>query len=140
MGLDHQEDISGIRTNLEDPLIHKKVLQTVFGIRAFFSAQIQFEHFLRLPRCLVKCWRENEPATRAQFPAIYPVAIFRNSGAIPKSVQSQSSAPQSVRLHVFAFTVSRALICYKSSSKHLCINGSCRNGRVSHRSPPLCTF
>ena len=54
-------------------------------------------------------------------------AIFRNSGTIPKSVQSQSSAPQSARLHVFAFTVSRALICYESSGKHLCINGSCRH-------------
>ena len=56
----------------------------------------------------------------------YSGAIFRNSGAIPKSVQSQSSAPQSVHLHVFAFTISRALICHESSSKHVCINGSCR--------------
>ena len=56
----------------------------------------------------------------------YSGAIFRSSGAISKSVQSQSSVPQSVRLPVFAFTVSRTLICYKSSSKHLCINGSCR--------------
>ena len=54
---------------LEDPLIHKKVLQTAFGIRASFSAQIQFEHFLRLPRCNWSSARENEPATRAQFPA-----------------------------------------------------------------------
>ena len=52
----------------------------------------------------------------------YSGAIFRNSGAIPKSVQSQSSAPQSVHLHVFDFTISRALICHESSSKHLCIN------------------
>ena len=55
----------------------------------------------------------------------YSGAIFRNSGANPKSVQSQSSAPQSVCLHLFAFTMSRALMCHESSSKHLCINGSC---------------
>ena len=60
----------------------------------------------------------------------YSGASFRNSGAIPKSVHSQSSAPQSVRLHVFAFPVTRALICYESSSKHLCINGSCRWPRI----------
>ena len=61
---------SPFETSLEDFLIHKQVLQkVVFGIRARFSAQFQFKHFLRLPRCLVKCSRENEPATRAQFPA-----------------------------------------------------------------------
>ena len=66
----------------------------------------------------------------------YSGAIFSNSGAIPKSVQSQRSAPQSVRLHVFAFTVSRALICYESSSKHLRINGSCRH-REKHLTLPI---
>ena len=57
----------------------------------------------------------------------YSGAIFRNSGAIPKSVQSQSSATQSVHLHVFDFTIFRALICHESSRKHLCSNGSCRS-------------
>ena len=58
-------------------------------------------------------------------------AIFRNSGAIQKRVQSQSSALQSVCLHVFAFAIARALICHASSSKHLCITVSCRGESFS---------
>ena len=51
--------------------------------------------------------------------------IFRNSGAFPKSVQSQSSAPQSVFLHVFACTSTCALMS-RMLEQHVCINGSCR--------------
>lgn len=48
----------------------------------------------------------------------YSGAIVHNSGAIPKSVQSQSSAQQSAYLHVFAFTIP---ICHENSSKHLSV-------------------
>ena len=103
---------------LEDPLIHKKVLQTAFGIRAFFSAQIQFEHFLRLPRCLVKRPRENEPATRAQFPATR--AQFSATRAQFQKVCKAKAPPRNLCLcmclilpflaHLFA-TKARANIC-----------------------------
>ena len=109
---------SSVHACLEDPLIHKKVLQTVFGIRAFFSAQIQFEHFLRLPRCLVKCPRENEPATRAQFPATR--AQFSANRAQFQKVCKAKAPPRNLCIctclilpflaHLFA-TKARANIC-----------------------------
>ena len=106
-------------SRLEDPLIHKKVLRTVYS-SFFCSAQIQFEHFFRLPSCLVKCSRENE--LEQNFPL-----LGRNCPQLRRNSKSlQSCALQSLCLHVFAFTIVGALICHEILSNYLCINGSCK--------------
>ena len=73
---------------------------------------------MRLPRCLVKCPRENEPATRAQFPATQ--AQFSATRAQFQKVCKAKAPPRSLCIcmclilpflaHLFA-TKARANIC-----------------------------
>ena len=111
---------------LEGPLTHtkvlrtqKKMLRTVFGIRAFFFLLKCNSHFLRLPfAALAKCSRENKPATRAQSPASR--AQFAATRAQFQNVCKAKAVPRNPCVCiVVAFSITRALICHESSSKNL---------------------
>ena len=101
-----------IYIHLENPLMHKKVLRTVFGIRALLSAPIQFEHFLRLPSCFGEVLERNEPATRAHFPASW--APFSATRAHLQQVYKAKDLPRNPCVcmcgHLFA-RKARASIC-----------------------------
>ena len=71
--------------DLEDPLIRKKVLRTGFGIRQLFSAQMQFEHFLRLPSCFAVVL-ERKRTRNSSAICRYSGAMVCNSGAIPNTM------------------------------------------------------
>ena len=98
------------------PFDTQKVLRTVFGIRALFSAQIQFEHFLRLPSRFEKCSRAQLERNVPLFGCNVP-ELGRNS----KKCAKPKLCPQSVCLHVFAFTIPLALFA-TTARANICVS------------------